>query len=190
MFALQDREFKLIAYHGWEGDLAWRRRFAGDDPLTQRLLSDDAGVTILRKSDVDLLNGQGFAAVPILSAAVVIGMLKVEYTEPDQMDKAMLDRLNVIGTQLAGAVLAHSGAAPLAAQNNPTLQLRRGRKTNWRHLRWDARTSKHLTDEQIEGRIVGVQQMPQPASADRDAGRKEDANKPRHPVLKKPKVIR
>ena len=111
VFALRDDALSLVISHGWARDARWREVLNKDDPLVLRLVGEARGLSVFNADEEKLLDGQGYAAVPVLSRNEkrVLGILKVEEMGADRFGPDILSHLKVIAGQLASVLELFGG---------------------------------------------------------------------------------
>ena len=105
VFAVTPAGCEFFASSGWPADAQWATEFSASHPLYRAIVGERRLVSIINRSDEALLSGNGVAAHPIIMAdgGRVIGMLKVEVINPEQIEwssdrqMALMARLLALG---------------------------------------------------------------------------------------------
>ena len=137
-------KLKVISKVGWPSDAKWSTELTAASDLFSAVVIEGRALTVLDPADERDLAGEGLVVHPILSptADSVLGAVKIERIDAENLDGDTASKLDAIGRMLA-PVLSRRPAARLPArhppggatdvaapQRSPTLV------AAWRRLRW------------------------------------------------------
>ena len=130
--------FRLIASHGTS--LNRRDTLPADDPLYRLVAGEGRSLTVLTPGEEAMFAGDGLVAVPVHnpSDGSVIGMLKLDSADANEVNERTVECLAAISAEIAPLVMAGefagyagrvtvSNQAALAATHRPRL---------WRQMKW------------------------------------------------------